>query len=86
MLSTFNMHVVTEAYLQGSSLPLTPRPLGGGVLLHGFVGSTRGSKKVTCFAVFLELQGVGNAGTLRLSMWEVATRLGTLNSRIPSLS
>ena len=44
------------------------------------------SQMVTCFVVFLLMQGVGDDGTLRLLIWEDAARLGTLNSKIPSLS
>ena len=36
--------------------------------------------------VFLEPPGVGEVATLRVSMWECATRFGGLNSKIPSLS
>ena len=37
-------------------------------------------------AVFLKPPGVGEVGTVRVSIWEWAIRLGTLNSQIPSLS
>ena len=60
MLSTFNMYIITELTFREAVFLLPLRPWGGGVLLHGWAGSTRGSQKVTCFAVFLELQGVGD--------------------------
>ena len=41
---------------------------------------------MTCLAVFLEPPLAGEVGTVRVSMWECAARLGTLNSKIPSLS
>ena len=56
------------------------------MLLHGWAGSTRGSQKVTHFVVFLKPQGIGDMGTLRSSIWQVAARFVNLNSKIPSLS
>ena len=56
------------------------------VALHGWSRQTRGSLNVMLLAVFLLPLGVGDERTLRSSMWEVAARLGTLNSKIPSLS
>ena len=85
MLSTFDMCIITKAYLQGNSLPLAAKALEWGVLLHGWAGSTRGPWKVTCFAVFLKLHGVGDKGKHRSSMCDVYGRFGTLNSKIPSL-
>ena len=38
------------------------------------------------FAVFLMPHGVKDDGTLSSSVWEDMARLGTLNSKIPSLS
>ena len=45
-----------------------------------------GSQKVMCLAVFLELPGVGEVGTVRASMCDHAARLGTLNSYISRCS
>ena len=61
------------------------RPWGGNAL-HGWARSMRWSQKVTHLAVFLKLPWAGDVGTLRESTWECATRLGTLNSKIHSLS
>ena len=52
----------------------------------GWSRSIRGLEKVIHLAVFLEPPWGGELGTVRMSMWECAARLGTLNSRIPSLS
>ena len=46
----------------------------------------RGLQKVMHLAIFLRPPRGGEEGTVRVSMWECAARLGTLNSRIPSLS
>ena len=48
--------------------------------------STSGSQKVTALVVFLMPLQLGEVGTSRLSTWEVAAKLGTLNTMIPSLS
>ena len=61
------------------------RPLSEGAL-HGWSRQTRGSLNVMLLVVFLLLLWVGDEGTLRSSIWEVAGRLGTLNPKIPSLS
>ena len=64
-------------------LPL--RPWVGGVM-PGLSKSISGLWKVTCFAVFLKPPGVGEEGTLRISIWDCTARFGTLTSKIPSLS
>ena len=60
--------------------------VGDGVLLCDGVASTSGSQKVTVFVVFLMSLELGEVGTFKLSTWEVAAMLGTLNATIPSLS
>ena len=52
-------------------------------VLLGWSRSSRGSQKVTHLAVFLKPPGVGEVGTLRVSLWECAARFGTLNSQDP---
>ena len=52
----------------------------------GWSRSSRGSQKMMHWVVFLEPPGVGEVGTLRVSIWECATRFGILNSKVPSLS
>ena len=59
--------------MQGSSLSLAPKALG----CRGTEGDV--------LVVFLLPLRVMNDGTLSLSIWGVAARLGTLNSKIPSL-
>ena len=55
-------------------------------LLCDWVVSTSGSWKVTLLLVFLMLHGVEEVGMVRSSTLDVAARLETLNSKIPSLS
>ena len=55
-------------------------------MLHGWAMSSSGLQKVMHLAVFLNLLRVEKVGTVRVSTWERATRFGTLNSSIPSLS
>ena len=61
------------------------RPWGWDALC-GWAKSMRGLQKVTCLAVFLKLPGGEDVQTLNKSTWDCATRFGTLNSKIHSLS
>ena len=62
-----------------------PWPLGREALCD-WSRSSKELQKVMHLVVYLKLPGVGEVVTLRVSMWECATKLGTLNSKIPSLS
>ena len=46
----------------------------------------RGSWNVALLVVFLKLPGLGELGRVMASVCDCATRLGTLNSRIPKHS
>ena len=60
--------------------------VGEGALQCGEASSTMGSQKLTVLVVFLMPVGFREVGMFKLSIWEVAARLGTLNVTIPSLS
>ena len=62
------------------------KPPLGGMAQCGWSRLMSGLWQVMHLAVFLKPPGVGEVGTLRVSMWECTTKLGTLNSKIPSLS
>ena len=74
-----------KTHLAGSMLPQANKALHIRVLC-GWSRSIKGSQKVMHLAVFLKPPGVGEVGTLRVSILECATRLGTLNSKTPGLS
>ena len=57
-----------------------------GVMWCGLSRSMRGLWKLMCLAVFLKPPQVGEVRILRVAIWDCAAKLGTLNSKIPSLS
>ena len=59
-------------------------PHAAGGLLCGW--GSRGSWNVTCLVVLLKPPGVEGLGRVTIPMCNWATRLGTLNSKIPGCS
>ena len=80
------MCVVTKTYLQGSSLPLATRALGQGSASAWLGCVHKGVNESDMFSSLPQTTRGRDDGKLRSYMWELATRFGTLNSRIPSLS
>ena len=53
------------------------KPPWEGMVQYGWSSVIRGSWKVMHLMVFLKLPGIGEVGTLRVFIWECATKFGT---------